>query len=145
MVKPSCKRDSGAALLLSLWALFLLAGVVFACTEIASKRATGITTVNSFAGLGTAASAWDDPAEPKNDKGIQWRGACEAVVFDGPARRLFQDKVRPAANASRRPSRRLRYQVAGRVLRNTNHSRLDFSGQGCDKYIHCPKDPWAFP
>lgn len=32
MVKPSrsCKRDSGAALLLSLWALFLLAGVVFA-------------------------------------------------------------------------------------------------------------------
>src|SRR6266851_7422832 len=26
----SCKRDSGAALLLSLWALFLLAGVVFA-------------------------------------------------------------------------------------------------------------------
>jgi hypothetical protein len=30
MVKPNCKRDSGAALLLSLWALFLLAGVVFA-------------------------------------------------------------------------------------------------------------------
>ena len=30
MVKPSCKRDSGAALLLALWALFLLAGVVFA-------------------------------------------------------------------------------------------------------------------
>lgn len=27
---PSCKRDSGAALLLALWALFLLAGVVFA-------------------------------------------------------------------------------------------------------------------
>ena len=30
MVKPGCKRDSGAALLLALWALFLLAGVVFA-------------------------------------------------------------------------------------------------------------------
>lgn len=30
MVKPTCKRDSGAALLLALWALFLLAGVVFA-------------------------------------------------------------------------------------------------------------------
>jgi hypothetical protein len=30
MLKPSCKRDSGAALLLALWALFLLAAVVFA-------------------------------------------------------------------------------------------------------------------
>ena len=30
MVKPTCKQDSGAALLLALWALFLLAGVVFA-------------------------------------------------------------------------------------------------------------------
>jgi hypothetical protein len=29
-LSPSCKRDSGAALLLSLWALFLLAGVVIA-------------------------------------------------------------------------------------------------------------------
>src|SRR5215813_6280294 len=29
-VSPRCKRDSGAALLLSLWALFLLAGVVIA-------------------------------------------------------------------------------------------------------------------
>src|SRR6201993_5091699 len=29
-LSPSCKRDSGAALLLALWALFLLAGVVFA-------------------------------------------------------------------------------------------------------------------
>ena len=32
MVKPNSKRDSGAALLLALWALFLLAGVVFAWT-----------------------------------------------------------------------------------------------------------------
>jgi Type II secretion system (T2SS), protein K len=32
MVKPGCERDSGAALLLALWALFLLAGVVFAWT-----------------------------------------------------------------------------------------------------------------
>jgi hypothetical protein len=30
MAKRSCKKDSGAALLLALWALFLLAGVVFA-------------------------------------------------------------------------------------------------------------------
>jgi Type II secretion system (T2SS), protein K len=40
MVKPSCKRDSGAALLLALWALFLLAGVVFAWALNINSRLT---------------------------------------------------------------------------------------------------------
>jgi hypothetical protein len=40
MVKPSRKRDSGAALLLALWALFLLAGVVFAWVLNINSRLT---------------------------------------------------------------------------------------------------------
>lgn len=40
MVKPSCKRDSGAALLLALWALFLLASVVFAWALNINSRLT---------------------------------------------------------------------------------------------------------
>jgi hypothetical protein len=40
MVKPSCKRGSGAALLLALWALFLLAGVVFAWVLNINSRLT---------------------------------------------------------------------------------------------------------
>ena len=44
MVTPSCKHDSGAALLLSLWALFLLAGVVFAwALNINSRLAVSAT------------------------------------------------------------------------------------------------------
>jgi hypothetical protein len=43
---PSCKRDSGAALLLSLWALFLLAGVVFAWALNINSRLTVSATAN---------------------------------------------------------------------------------------------------
>jgi hypothetical protein len=44
MLEPSCKRDSGAALLLSLWALFLLAAVVFAwALELNSRLAVSAT------------------------------------------------------------------------------------------------------
>ena len=44
MVKPGCKKDSGAALLLALWALFLLAGVVFAwALNINSRLAVSAT------------------------------------------------------------------------------------------------------
>ncbi len=48
MVKPSrtCKRDSGAALLLALWALFLLAGVVFAWALNINSRLTVSATSN---------------------------------------------------------------------------------------------------
>jgi len=48
MVKlsPSCKRDSGAALLLALWALFLLAGVVFAWALNINSRLTVSGTAN---------------------------------------------------------------------------------------------------
>jgi hypothetical protein len=48
MVKLSrnCKRDSGAALLLSLWALFLLAGVVFAWALNINSRLTVSATAN---------------------------------------------------------------------------------------------------
>ena len=42
----SCKRDSGAALLLSLWALFLLAGVVFAWALNINSRLTVSSTAN---------------------------------------------------------------------------------------------------
>src|SRR6266700_917215 len=39
-LSPSCKRDSGAALLLALWALFLLAGVVIAWALNINSRLT---------------------------------------------------------------------------------------------------------
>src|ERR1041385_6062498 len=43
---PSYKRDSGAALLLSLWALFLLAGVVIAWALNINSRLTVSSTAN---------------------------------------------------------------------------------------------------
>src|SRR3954453_16067748 len=48
MIKPSrrCKQDSGAALLLSLWELFLLAGVVFAWALNINSRLTVSATAN---------------------------------------------------------------------------------------------------
>src|SRR3954454_12493918 len=48
MIKPSrnCKRESGAALLLALWALFLLAGVVFAWALNINSRLTVSATAN---------------------------------------------------------------------------------------------------
>src|SRR5215471_16188616 len=42
-------------------------------TEIASERAAGITTVNSFARCDAAAYTWHDSTEPENDAGSQWR------------------------------------------------------------------------
>lgn len=45
-LSPSCKRDSGAALLLALWALFLLAGVVFAWALNINSRLTVSATAN---------------------------------------------------------------------------------------------------
>jgi len=45
-VSPSCSRDSGAALLLSLWALFLLAGVVIAWALNINSRLTVSSTAN---------------------------------------------------------------------------------------------------
>src|SRR5215469_18965139 len=45
-LSPNCKRDSGAALLLSLWALFLLAGVVFAWALNINSRLTVSSTAN---------------------------------------------------------------------------------------------------
>jgi len=45
-LSPSWKRDSGAALLLALWALFLLAGVVFAWALNINSRLTVSATAN---------------------------------------------------------------------------------------------------
>jgi hypothetical protein len=45
-ISTTCKRDSGAALLLSLWALFLLAGVVFAWALNINSRLTVSSTAN---------------------------------------------------------------------------------------------------
>src|SRR5438045_3127837 len=45
-LSPGCKRDSGAALLLALWALFLLAGVVFAWALNINSRLTVSATAN---------------------------------------------------------------------------------------------------
>ena len=53
MLKPSRKQDSGAALLLSLWALFLLAGVVFAWALNINSR----LTVSATAGRVLSAEA----------------------------------------------------------------------------------------
>jgi hypothetical protein len=46
MLSTNCKRDSGAALLLALWALFLLAGVVFAWALNINSRLTVSSTAN---------------------------------------------------------------------------------------------------
>src|SRR5215469_12776724 len=56
MVKPSCKQDSGAALLLALWALFLLASVVFAWALNLSSR----LAVSATAGRVLSAEAMAD-------------------------------------------------------------------------------------
>src|SRR5436189_5577598 len=45
-LSPCCKRDSGAALLVSLWALFLLATVVFAWAVNINSRLTVTATAN---------------------------------------------------------------------------------------------------
>ena len=41
------------------------------CTEIARQCATGIATVDSFAGCDAAAYAWNDSAESKNEQGSE--------------------------------------------------------------------------
>src|SRR6201984_1498243 len=45
-LSPSCKRESGASLLLSLWWLFLLAGVVFAWALNINSRLTVSANAN---------------------------------------------------------------------------------------------------
>jgi hypothetical protein len=54
---PSRKRDSGAALLLSLWALFLLAGVVFAWAMNINSRLTISGTANRILSAEAMASS----------------------------------------------------------------------------------------
>src|SRR2546423_3703159 len=56
------------------------------CTEIARQCATGIATVDSFAGRDATAYAWHDSTEPKDAEGIQWRGrwGFEAVARNHP-------------------------------------------------------------
>src|SRR5215470_18028756 len=54
---PSCKRDSGAALLLALWALFLLAGVVFAWALNINSRLTVSATANRLLSAEAMASS----------------------------------------------------------------------------------------
>ena len=51
------KRDSGAALLLALWALFLLAGVVFAWALNINSRLTVSGTANRVLSAEAAASS----------------------------------------------------------------------------------------
>src|SRR6266404_9857117 len=95
------------------------------CTEIACQCATGIATVDSFAGRDAAADAWHDSTEPKDDKGIQWRGrwSFEAVACNHrPAARPLPDR---GQTFNFDPNRRLKYQPDGRVLQNTNRSRPD--------------------
>jgi hypothetical protein len=55
-LSPRCKRDSGAALLLALWALFLLAGVVFAWALNLNSR----LAVSATAGRVLSAEAMAD-------------------------------------------------------------------------------------
>ena len=119
----------------------------YTCTQIAPRRAAGITTVNSFARVAWQPThTWHDSAEPKNHEGIG-RGRhgciCEAVACrHGPSGPSLRDGISwRAANASRRRSRRLTYQPDGPVLRNTGRSCLDFSGPGSGRCNRCPTDP----
>jgi Type II secretion system (T2SS), protein K len=59
---PSCKRDSGAALLLALWALFLLAGVVFAWALNINSRLTVSATANRVLSAEAMAASGADVA-----------------------------------------------------------------------------------
>jgi hypothetical protein len=61
-LSPSCKRDSGAALLLALWALFLLAGVVFAWALNINSRLTVSATANRVLEAEAMASSGADVA-----------------------------------------------------------------------------------
>ena len=65
------------------------------CTEIARQCATGIATIDSFAGRDAAAYAWHDSTEPEDAEGIQWRGrwSFEAVACNHrPAARPLPDR-----------------------------------------------------
>src|ERR1700751_4883259 len=65
MVKPSRKQDSGAALLLSLWALFLLAGVVFAwALNINSRLAVSATASRVLSAEAMASSGAEVALNP---------------------------------------------------------------------------------
>jgi len=65
MVKPNSKRDSGAALLLSLWALFLLAGVVFAwALNINSRLAVSATASRALSAEAMASSGAEVALNP---------------------------------------------------------------------------------
>jgi type II secretory pathway component PulK len=65
MVKPSCKEDSGAALLLALWALFLLAGVVFAwALNINSRVAVSATASRVLSAEAMASSGAEVALNP---------------------------------------------------------------------------------
>ena len=65
MVKPNSKRDSGAALLLSLWALFLLAGVVFAwALNINSRLAVSATASRVLSAEAMASSGAEVALNP---------------------------------------------------------------------------------
>jgi hypothetical protein len=61
-LSPSCKRDSGAALLLALWALFLLAGVVFAWALNINSRLTVSATANRVLSAEAMAASGADVA-----------------------------------------------------------------------------------
>src|SRR5262252_4227061 len=65
MIKPNSKRDSGAALLLSLWALFLLAGVVFAwALNINSRLAVSATASRALSAEAMASSGAEVALNP---------------------------------------------------------------------------------
>ena len=65
MVKPRCKRDSGAALLLALWALFLLAGVVFAwALNLNSRLAVSATASRELSAEAMASSGAEVALNP---------------------------------------------------------------------------------
>src|SRR5947208_12013197 len=64
-LSPSCKRDSGAALLLSLWALFLLAGVVFAwALNINSRLAVSSAANRALSAEAMASSGAEGALNP---------------------------------------------------------------------------------
>ena len=67
-LSPSCKRDSGAALLLALWALFLLAGVVFAWALNINSRLTVSATANRVLSAEAMASSGAEVALNPDDQ-----------------------------------------------------------------------------
>src|ERR1700747_243717 len=101
-LSPSCKRESGASLLLSLWWLFLLAGVVFAwALNINSRLAVSATDNRALSAEAMASSgaevALNPTIQPASANLHKHMGASESydVAMSGECGRINLNLLAP--------------------------------------------------